>query len=63
MFPDDTGIAFAKNDDLLHKLHTYDKIATRNHLMVNWGKVFVIPHTQQKHHKHNKPSPTSIQQH
>ena len=38
-FSDDTGVAFEKPEDIIHKLQIYDKVAQQNHLLVRWGSI------------------------
>ena len=37
LFPDDTGVAFMRPQDIIQKLDIYDQVTSRNHLLSNWG--------------------------
>ena len=45
---DDTGVAFKSTNDILSKLRTYGQITQKNHLLVNWSKVFILTDEKQK---------------
>ena len=42
LFSDDTGVAFKSANDILSKLRIYDQITQKNHILVNWSKVFIL---------------------
>ena len=42
LFPDDAGIAYNDIIDILPKIRIYDKIITKNKLLINWKKVFIL---------------------
>ena len=42
ILPDDTGVAFKSTNDILSKLRIYGQITQKNHLLVNWSKVFIL---------------------
>ena len=48
MLSGDTGIAFAKPEDIIHKLQIYDPVTQRNRLLVNWAQVFTPTSTKNK---------------
>ena len=39
---------FYKIQDILPKLQLYDQITDKNHLLVNWGEVFILPDRKSK---------------
>ena len=42
MFSGDTGIAFTRTADKIHKLQTYDQTTQNNYLLIKWDKVFTL---------------------
>ena len=54
LFSDDTGVAFKSTNDILSKLRIYDQITQKNHLLVNWSKVFILTNEKTKCTKRSK---------
>ena len=52
LFSDDTGIGFTGINEILQKVKTYDNVTTKNGLLVNWEKVFIL--TKQKLRRYQK---------
>ena len=48
MFSGDTGIAFTRTEDIIHKLQTYDQTTQNNYLLINLGKVFILTTSKNK---------------